>query len=225
MASSAQQAWWWAQDYAWAAVAAAATVAAPASPEVYARGTGRPVLVMPGLFENWRFVRPLIQHLHRCGHPVHVVDELGANKLPISASAALVLNTLHHRGLAQVTLVAHSKSGLTGKLAMLRDQEHRITDMIALCTPFAGSSLASLLTIGGASELAPDAELIRSLAEQHQVDHRITAMSVLFDQHVPEVTRLPGARNVTLPFTGHFRATAHPAALEAITAALCHPAS
>lgn len=225
MASPAQQAWWWAQDYAWAAFASAATLAAPASPEVYASGAGRPVLVMPGLFENWRFVRPLIQHLHQCGHPVHVVEELGANQLPISASAALVLDTLRHRGLSQVTLVAHSKSGLTGKLAMLRDHEDRITDMIALCTPFAGSSLASLLTIGGAAELAPDAELIRSLAEQHQVDHRITAMSVRFDEHVPQGTRLPGARNVTLPFTGHFRATAHPSALEAITAALADPAS
>ncbi len=225
MASSAQQAWWWVQDYAWAAAAAAATLAAPASPEGYARGTGRPVLVLPGLFENWRFVRPLISHLHRSGHPVHVVEELGANRLPISAAAALVLDTVRRRGLSQVTLVAHSKSGLTGKLAMLRDHEHRITDMIALCTPFAGSSLASLLTIGGAAELVVDAELIRSLAEQHQVDHRITAMSVRFDEHVPEGTRLPGARNVTLPFTGHFRATAHPAALDAITAALADPAS
>lgn len=211
---------WWAQDYAWAAFAAAATVAAPATPDHYTTGERRPVLVLPGVFESWRFVRPLIQRLHQHGHPVFVVEEMGANRLPIAGGAALVLDTLRHRELHNVMVVAHSKGGLVGKLAMLRDDEQRISAMVAICTPFAGSSRAQLLALAGTAELLPDAPLIRSLAEQHQVDDRITAVSVRYDQHVPEGTALAGAHNLALPFTGHFRATAHPATITAITAAL-----
>lgn len=220
MADSARHALWWAQDYAWAAFAAAATLAAPTSPEHYAAGDRRPVMVLPGVFESWRFLRPLIQHLHHQGHPVQVIEELGANRLPIAGGAALVLDALRHRGLTDVMVVAHSKGGLVGKLAMLRDDQRRISAMVTICTPFAGSSRAKLLALAGTAELLPDAALIRSLAEQHQVDHRITAISVRYDQHVPEGTALVGAHNVTLPFTGHFRASAHPATMAAIAAAL-----
>lgn len=222
MASGTRRAWWWAQDYAWAAFAAAATIAAPATPAVYASGTDRPILVLPGVFESWRFLHPLIHQLHQWGHPVYVVEELGANQLPITGGAALVLNSLQHHDLHDVTLVAHSKGGLVGKLAMLRDPQQRIRSLIALCTPFTGSSRAQLLALAGTGELLPDAALIRSLSGQHQVDHRITAVSVRYDQHVPEGTTLPGAENLTLPFSGHFRATAHPATLQVIGAQLGH---
>lgn len=222
MADSAHRALWWAQDYAWAAFAAAATLAAPATPECYGSGALRPVMVLPGVFESWRFLRPLIQRLHQQGHPVHVIEELAANRLPIAGGAALVLDAARHRGLTDLMVVAHSKGGLVGKLAMLRDDEQRISAMVTICTPFAGSSRACLLAVAGTAELLPDAPLIRALAEQRQVDHRITAVSVRYDQHVPEGTTLAGARNVTLPFTGHFRATAHPRTLAVIADAVAN---
>lgn len=220
MTEAVRHALWWAQDYAWAAFAAAATVAAPATEEHYASGDRRPVLVLPGVFESWRFVRPLIQSLHQQGHPAFVIEELGANRLPIAGGAALVLDTLRHKDLSDVTVVAHSKGGLVGKLAMLRDDEQRISAMVTICTPFAGSSRAQLLALAGTAEMLPDAPLIRSLAEQHQVDHRITTVSVRYDQHVPEGTTLAGAHNLTLPISGHFRATAHPATIAVVAAAL-----
>lgn len=178
--------------------------------------------MLPGVFESWRFVRPLIHWLHQWGHPVYVIEELGANRLPIAGGAALVLDTLRHHDLHNVTVVAHSKGGLVGKLAMLRDHEGRISSLIAVCTPFAGSSRAQLLAWAGTAELRPQAELIRSLSAQHQVDDRITAVSVRYDEHVPEGTALPGAHNVSLPISGHFRATGHPATLQVIATQLGH---
>lgn len=178
--------------------------------------------MLPGVFESWRFLRPLIHRLHQWGHPVYVVEELGANRLSIAGGAALVLNTVRNHNLRDVTVVAHSKGGLVGKLAMLRDQERRLDSLIALCTPFAGSSRAGLLAWAGTAELGPHTDLIRSLSAQHQVDDRITAVSARYDEHVPEGTTLPGAHNVSVEVCGHFRATYHPATLQVIATQLGH---
>ena len=55
---------WWLQDYAYAAVWQVRAVTSPRDPERYLDGTGRPVLVIPGVWETWAFLRPMIERLH-----------------------------------------------------------------------------------------------------------------------------------------------------------------
>ena len=72
---STRAAYAWAKDYALSALIWAATIAAPIDQELFASGSLRPVVVVPGSGENWRFLRPLIARVHEAGHPVRVLPE------------------------------------------------------------------------------------------------------------------------------------------------------
>ncbi len=210
-----QKAWWWATDYLWAAAAWAATAGAPDDPSGYAHGAKRPVVVIPGVYENWQFMRPTIQALHDAGHPVHVVPALGANRRPLDAGAAAVLNYLRAHDLHRAVIVGHSKGGLIGKLSLLRD-DGRISHVVTICTPFHGSSRCRLLPLPSLRPLDPDDALIRSLRANSSRDSQITSLAPTYDEHVPEGSHLDGARNLTLPVAGHFRPIGHPGSLRAL---------
>ncbi len=210
----------WAKDYALIALLWAAAVAAPADPKAFATGSLRPVLTIPGVSENWQFLRPLITRVHDAGHPVHVLPQLAYTRGSIEAGAALVLDYLERNDLDGVALLAHSKGGLIGKLAMARDGGRRIVRMVALATPFAGSSRADLLPLRHLRGLSPGAPLIASLAVQTAPNERITSIYGICDEHVPLGSELAGATNVVLPVEGHARITTHPAAIAAVLDAL-----
>lgn len=208
---------WWVQDYAWAAGVWLGTPFAPPSPAGYANGGGRTVVALPGVYEDWRFLRPLIVPLHRRGHAVHVVPDLGHTRAPIADGARLVQDLLAERDLSDVVLVAHSKGGLIGKLAMMAD-EGRIASMVTVCTPFHGSSLARLLPTRSVRPLAPEHPSLAGLGGPDPVNARITSLYGRFDEHVPEGSELPGARNIRLPVSGHFQVLGHPSCLKAVLA-------
>jgi pimeloyl-ACP methyl ester carboxylesterase len=218
-----KQALAWAADYLWAGIAWAATAGAPADPSGYAHGDKRPVVVIPGVYENWQFMRPTIEAFHDAGHPVHVVPALGANRRPLDAGAAAVLDYLHGHDLHQVAVVGHSKGGLIGKLALLRDDSDRIAHVVTICTPFHGSSLCRLLPLPALRPLDPDDELVRSLDTSHSRNDQITSFAPTFDEHVPEGSHLDGARNITLSIAGHFRPIGHPDSLRALIEVVDHP--
>lgn len=211
--------YWWGVDYLWAATAWGSTLFAPKDPEHYATGTKRPLVVLPGVYENWQFLRPLINRLHRDGYPVHVVPQLGTNRRPIPTGAEIVLRRLTELDLTNVVLVAHSKGGLVGKLAMLTDEDHRIASMVSINTPYHGSSRTVLLPWPALTELRDPSDLFNSVAAA-SVDHRITSIAARVDEHVPEGSQLSGARNVTMDLSGHFRPIDHAPTYAAVVAAI-----
>ncbi|MBN9104084.1 MAG: hypothetical protein J0I14_03690 [Propionibacteriaceae bacterium] len=210
----------WAKDYALSALMWAATIAAPTDPELFASGSLAPVVVVPGSGENWRFLRPLITRVHEAGHPVRVLPELRYTRGSIEGGAALLLDHLERSDLTAVTLLAHSKGGLIGKLAMARDGDRRIDRMVALATPWIGSSRAELLPLRHLRGLRPGAPLIESLALQTAPNARITSIYASWDEHVPLGSELDGATNIVLPIEGHARITTHPTAIAAVLEAL-----
>lgn len=42
----------------------------------WAGGTRHPVVLVPGVWEPWQFLRGIGERLHEAGHPVHVVPEV-----------------------------------------------------------------------------------------------------------------------------------------------------
>ncbi|MGL1316129.1 esterase/lipase family protein, partial [Vibrio parahaemolyticus] len=81
----------------------------PGRPDDLTTGTKRPLVLLPGIYETWRFLQPLADALYARGHPVHVVAGLGSNRRPIAESARQVADLLVGRDLSDVVLVAHSK--------------------------------------------------------------------------------------------------------------------
>lgn len=209
---------WWAQDYAYAAVWQVRAFGGRNRPESYTSGAGVPIVVLPGIYESWRFLRPLIERAHRDGHPVHVVEPLERNLSPIADMADRVGAYLAARDLHDVVLLAHSKGGLAGKLVMLGPQGSRVRGMLAVATPFGGSRYARLMLTRSLRALSPRHPSIAALSAQHEADARIVSVYARFDPHIPEGSELPGAKNVPLDTGGHFRVLAHPRVMAELAA-------
>ena len=97
----------------------------------------RSLVVIPGVYETWQCLRPLIRRLHEVGYPIHVIADLGRNAGSVTDAAVLVAKHIADHDLRDVTIVAHSKGGLIGKYVIaLLDPAERVRDMIAVATPF-----------------------------------------------------------------------------------------
>ncbi|WP_045729461.1 esterase/lipase family protein [Pseudarthrobacter chlorophenolicus] len=222
--SPLQKALWWVQDYEYAAMCQVEGVLSRVQPGSFHQGTRNPVVIIPGVYENWQFMLPLIQRIHDAGHPVHVVTVLQRNKLEIPAAARLVSQHIEEAGLRDAAIVAHSKGGLIGKYAMLMmDPEHRIRKMITVCTPFSGSSYARYMLLPSLRMFSPRNALTLELAREEAINSRITSIYGPFDPHIPEGSILPGATNIALPTAGHFRILGDPETARIITEQLALP--
>ncbi|MET1086981.1 MAG: alpha/beta hydrolase [Arthrobacter sp.] len=204
--SPLQKAAWWLQDYLYAAGWQVRGMLSRVQPGSFHQGSRSPVVIIPGVYENWQFMLPLIQRIHDAGHPVHVVTVLQRNKLDVPAAARMVAQHLEEAGLRDAVIVAHSKGGLIGKYAMLNlDPERRIERMIAVCTPFSGSRYARYMLLPSLRIFSPRNALTLQLAREETINSRITSIYGPFDPHIPEGSVLPGATNIELPTAGHFR--------------------
>lgn len=202
---------WWALDYLYAAAWQGRAVFDGTKSDAYLTGDAAPVVIVPGVYEPWRFMKPLIESVHALGHPVHVLEPLGFNSRPVPEAAEKVARYLERQGLSDVILVTHSKGGLVGKYVMsLGEGAARIRGMLAVATPFGGSKYARRIAVPSLRVFAPDDATIVALAQEARVNSRIVSVYARFDPHIPEGSRLEGARNVEVRTGGHFRILAHP---------------
>ncbi|MFT4232703.1 MAG: alpha/beta hydrolase [Leucobacter sp.] len=202
---------WWAADYAYAGWWQLHAVLFRPDPRGFLDGERAAIVVIPGVYEPWRFMLPLIRELHGRGHPVHVLDPLRDNRGTVEAGARIVDAYLAAHGLEDAVIVAHSKGGLIGKHVMAFGAgAPRIRAMVAIATPFGGSRYARFLLSRTLRSFSPrDATLLR-LAGAVEVNARIVSVFPRFDPHIPEGSELAGARNVRVETGGHFRILAHP---------------
>jgi pimeloyl-ACP methyl ester carboxylesterase len=211
---------WWARDYAYAVTWQARAYLDRTASSVYADGPGVPIVVIPGVYETWRFLQPLVRAMHDRGHPVHVVDPLRNNLQPVPEAAAQVAEHLVAHGLRDVVLVAHSKGGLIGKHVMaFGAASDRIRGMVAVAAPFGGSAYARYMTVSRSLRIfSPRDATILQLAHETAVNERIVSVYGRFDPHIPGGSALEGAKNVQLDTGGHFRILAHPRIMAEVAA-------
>ena len=169
-----------------------------------------PVILIPGVYESWQFLRPLAVHLSTRGHPVHTVAPLGYNRGRIEDMARLVEAYLRARDVDAAAIVAHSKGGLVGKQVMLGPEGHRVRRMVAVNTPFSGSVYARFFLSPAIRAFSPRNPYLRRLQSSLEVNERITSVYATFDPHIPGGSRLDGARNIVLESSGHFRPIGDP---------------
>lgn len=210
---------WWVEDYLYAALRQVRSALSRTRADEFLSGTGRPVVVIPGIYEDWRFMLPLVRRLHAAGHPVHVVTLLQRNRIAVPKAAELIAGYLRDQSLADVMIVAHSKGGLIGKYVMMSlDPEARITGMVAVCTPFSGSRYASFMLLPSLRAFSPRDAVTLQLSREQRVNERISSVYGVFDPHIPEGSELPGARNIQLQTGGHFRILSHEDTIRTILA-------
>lgn len=200
-----RRATWAALDW-WYAITWQVRSLGPTTADDYRTGDGQPVVVIPGVYETWHFMRPLMDALHDRGHPVHVLPVLRHNLRPVPVSARDVFAYLEEHDLRNVLVLAHSKGGLIGKYAMTQLDDHgRIDRMVAVSTPFAGSGYARLAPVRHLRVFRAADPVLAGLARELDANARITSVYGVFDTLIPEGSELSGATNVRLPVGGHFR--------------------
>jgi len=202
---------WWAADYAYAVVWQVRGFFDRADPDDFRTGALTPVVVIPGIWESWKFLQPLVTEMHDRGHPVHVVTGLRFNNRPVVDAAAQVAAYLDRNDLTGTVVVAHSKGGLIGKYLMVDGAATtRIHGMVAVAAPFSGSLYARYLLVPSLRVFSPKNALVLALARDESVNSRIVSVFARFDPHIPGGSELVGAKNVRLETGGHFRVLAHP---------------
>jgi len=210
---AAKAAAWWVRDYAYAGAWQTRALFNRTDPGSFLSGERTPVVVLPGIFETWKFLQPLVAAIHDRGHPVHVTGALHRNERPVVEAAEQVTSYLADRDLRDVIVVAHSKGGLIGKQVMIGPSADRVRSMLAVATPFGGSRYARLMPSPTLRIFSPADATIVALGREAAVNSRIVSVYGRFDPHIPEGSELPGAKNVKLETGGHFRILAHPRVL------------
>ena len=206
-------------DYAYALYWQVRAILGRTDPASFRSGEATPIVVIPGVYETWRFMLPLIRAMHDRGHPVFVVDALNWNNRPVIEAADLVSAFLAEHDLEGVVLVSHSKGGLIGKYVMSVGREaSRVQSMLAVAAPFGGSFYARFMVLPSLRIFAPKNATILALAHDESVNSRIVSVYGEFDPHVPAGSELVGAKNVRLDTGGHFRVLAHPRVMAELAA-------
>lgn len=214
-------AWGIGLDYAWAFSTRAGYLRERTPPPALSEGAARPVLLIPGVYEPWRYLLTIGRRLHAAGHPVHALPELGYNVLPIAETAALAQRYLDDNDLRGVAIVGHSKGGIVGKHMMAFDDvEHRIDRMVAIASPFSGSTRAKYVPVRPLRPFLTTDALLGNLAANLELNSRITSIYTEADHVIPNGSELAGATNVVIPLVGHFRLLSDPRVLDMVERAV-----
>src|SRR5690606_20373764 len=96
-----------------------------------------------------------------------VVDSLRDNRMPVRDGAEEVARAIGAHDATRYVLVGHSKGGLIGKAVLARGVEREgvvLDGLVAIATPFAGSTYARFMPGRTLRSLSPGDETIVGLA-------------------------------------------------------------
>ncbi len=145
---------WWAADYLYAGRRQAAVLEPPWSigrrrpaPHHWSSGTeGLPeIVLLPGVYEHWTFLKPLGDALSRAGHRVSVVHGLGINRRGVIETSERLARSLAETPppAAGRVIVAHSKGGLIAKHLMVTSGAAAAAALEAMSGGDAGDAAAA----------------------------------------------------------------------------------
>ena len=166
-----------------------------------------PIILLPGIYEKWHFMKPVADVLRQHGFAVHVIEGLGYNTGSIEVMAQVVERYVQEKQLRTYSIVAHSKGGLIAKYLLTHRSSKTtpIQKVITLNTPFGGSKYAKFFPLRSIRMFLPTSPILLSLAKEKMMNARIVSIYGQFDPHIPEGSYLVGAKNIQLRTYGHFR--------------------
>jgi len=166
------------------------------------------IILIPGVFNTWAFMKFLADEISRAGYVVHTIPELGYNTFDISYSARIVSEVIEKSDCGKIILVAHSKGGLIGKYFLAHHNANkRVSGMVSIATPYCGSALVKFLPIKALRELEPGSALILDLEKYKGVNGSIVSIFSEYDNHIwsKKGSLLEGAENKQMTVDGHHR--------------------
>ncbi len=168
-----------------------------------------PVVIIPGILGRWSFMRPLVNALSLDGHPIYVVKNLKNNLINIPASAKIVGEFIKEHNLKNAILLTYSKGGLIARyLIEYHASKDKVVGVIAIATPFSGSSMAKLIPQKAFLELLPDSFIIKKLQSNKQYNNKIISIIPFYDNLIwaEKGSWLDGAlQNIKVGVSGHHK--------------------
>lgn len=167
-----------------------------------------PVIIIPGVFGRWGGgVKPLADFISLQGHPVYIVPNLGINIYDIPTSAKILRELIDQEKITKAIIVGHSKGGLIGKYFLAHENgDNAVAGVVAIATPFSGSTISKLVPHRAVKEMAIDSKMIHYLNSLTDVNQKIVSIIPEFDNHVwhPKGSFLEGAlANIYVETRGH----------------------
>jgi predicted alpha/beta hydrolase family esterase len=177
------------------------------------------VVLLPGVYETWQFLRPIADVLFARGHVVHAVTAMGHNSGTVEDMATRVAAYLEEKDLHDVVFVAHSKGGLIGKYVMGHTRAaRRVREMVTVNSPFSGSFFGHVIPMRAVRHFHPRHPTLSLLNESVQVNRRITSIVSRYDPLVRTHEAMGDASTVDLDAVGHFTVMNDPRVHRAIIA-------
>lgn len=171
---------------------------------IRSRSSKGTIVVIPGVYERWQFMKPIVEVLYEQGYSVHVVESLGYNTGLVEEMAERIQDHVRSLHLECYSIVAHSKGGLIAK-RLLASESAAIERVVTINTPYNGSVYAKLFPFKSIRVFMPASALITLLAKDVASNKKITSIYSAFDPHIPGGSFLDGATNRRIATGGHFR--------------------
>jgi triacylglycerol lipase len=203
--------WHWVKDYSLALHGHAQAFIFKEPPKHYlgfVKEGKAPIILLPGIFTTWHWLKNIADPLSLKGHPIYVLKHLGYNAREIQQTAELVRGFIEEKDLKNAIIIAHSKGGLIGKYVLaFYNWDKRIKKLIAIASPFGGSRIAQVLPLKSVKEMHPQSDLIAKLQAEKTVNKEIVSIYAIFDNHIWPHTSpiLEGAENIQIEVHGHHK--------------------
>jgi len=171
------------------------------------RPAAHPILLVHGYGVSRGCWWSLRRRLEAAGHTVATLS-----MVPAYTSMGKMVPQLKQRieevcqatGAKQLTLVAHSMGGLVCRSYLARHGIEKVDKLITLASPHQGTELARVGLGRNAREMEPDSLWLRDMAGE-TLKIPVSSLRNPYDNYVmpQDNQRLPGARDIELPATGH----------------------
>ena len=171
------------------------------------RADAHPILLVHGYGVSRGCWWSLRRRLEAAGHTVATLSMVPAytsmGKL-VPQFKQRIEDVCQATGAKQVTLVAHSMGGLVCRSYLARHGIEKVGKLITLATPHQGTELARIGLGRNAREMEPDSLWLHDMASE-AVKVPTLSLRNPYDNYVmpQDNQRLPGAKDVELPATGH----------------------
>lgn len=171
------------------------------------------VILIAGVYENWRFLSEIGDTLHDSGYRVHVVESIKRNRGSIHAETLKLKDYLDTQQIQSASIVGHSKGALLGLHYLLNHNDGgQVGKLIAIAAPFSGTNIGKFIRTRAAKELLPTSETIQAYTKAEDTKLPIVSLFPEYDNQIlhPSGSNYGPAVNKQIPAKGHHSVLSSP---------------
>lgn len=171
-------------------------------PKGWSKGKRGLVVLLPGINENWMFLRTIGRNLNKKGYRIYYPEGVNTKDKINRIAGAIAADLKNEKEIKAV--IGHSKGGLVAKYLVDNYPEIRINRVITIATPW-GGTIWAWLPLNGLKELKPGSKILEEIRKKENNIKKIHCLYSKWDNHVVPNRNLvlDGAENKKTEVVGH----------------------